>query len=324
MTASPRQARARESVRIETYAPERKQAWDAFVAGAKNGSFLFFRDYMEYHADRFPDRSLVMTRDDKILAVVPGNAHGVTYITHGGLTFGGLVSDGRMRTPLMLDVFTGLRESLAEAGFEKLVYKAVPHIYHRHPAEEDLYALSRNGAKLVRRDASSAIDNRDRLAFSKGRRWGVKQARRHGVTVQESTDFETFMRIEERLLREKYGARPTHSPGELDMLATRFPESIRLFAAYHGEKMVAGVVVYSSDVVAHAQYIAATDEGKDVSALDLVLEHVITREFADRRYFDFGISTEDEGRFLNIPLIENKEGFGARTVVYDFYEVDLR
>ena len=39
--------------------------------------------------------------------------------------------------------------------------------------------------------------------------------------------------------------------------------------------------------------------------------------------FDFGISTEQGGRYLNEGLIFQKEGFGARTVVYDTYELNI-
>ena len=45
--------------------------------------------------------------------------------------------------------------------------------------------------------------------------------------------------------------------------------------------------------------------------------------YADRRYFSFGISTEQAGQYLNEGLIAQKEGFGARTVVHDFYEWNL-
>jgi lipid II:glycine glycyltransferase (peptidoglycan interpeptide bridge formation enzyme) len=38
---------------------------------------------------------------------------------------------------------------------------------------------------------------------------------------------------------------------------------------------------------------------------------------------DFGISTELDGRQLNAGLIDYKEGFGARAVNYDFYEMPV-
>jgi hypothetical protein len=84
------------------------------------------------------------------------------------------------------------------------------------------------------------------------------------------------------------------------------------------------VIIYESCQVAHAQYIGTTSEGRKVGALDLIMSYLINDYYAQKKYFDFGISTEDDGRYLNTGLIENKQGFGARAVVYDFYEIDMQ
>ena len=44
---------------IVKYNHNMKAEWDAFVKTSKNGTFLFMRDYMEYHNDRFIDYSLL-------------------------------------------------------------------------------------------------------------------------------------------------------------------------------------------------------------------------------------------------------------------------
>lgn len=311
-------------IEVAPYEPGRKREWDDFVGGARAGVFLFRRDYMDYHADRFPDASLMFTGEGgRPVALLPATRRGEVLASHAGLTFGGIISDAGMKIGPMLEVFDAMAGHLRAAGVAKVIYKAVPHIYHRVPAEEDLYALFRHGARLFRRDLSSAVDARARLPFSKGRRYAAKLARKGGLEVRPSDDFETFMAIEERVLGAKYDTRPVHTAAELRMLAGRFPGEIRLFAAYRGAQMLAGVVVYESECVAHAQYIAADEEGKRAGALDLVLEQLINEEYAGKRYFDFGISTEDAGRYLNAGLAENKQGFGARAVVYDFYEMDL-
>jgi hypothetical protein len=312
-------------VRVVKYQAQDKRPWDNFVDAAKNGVFLFQRDYMEYHADRFPDASLVCFDDDeKLVALLPATPSGDGVLSsHGGLTFGGVVSAESMKVGLMLEIFDAMLAHLRAAGFARLAYKAVPHIYHRVPAEEDLYALFRNGARLVRRDVSSTIDARARLPFSKGRRYQIKHALKNGVEVARSFDFETFMAIEERVLKERHGLRPVHTAAELMKLAGRFPENIKLFAATRAGEMLAGVVVYESENVAHAQYIGATDEGKATGAPDLVINLLINEYYKGKRFFDFGISTEDGGRYLNSGLVKNKEAFGGRAVAYDFYEIDL-
>jgi hypothetical protein len=311
-------------IKVVGYGPERKQEWDTFIKQSKNGIFLFHRDYVEYHADRFPDASLMFYEEnERLVALIPATIRDGKLSSHAGLTFGGVVSDNSMKASAMLEVFDAMCANLQERGLKGLVYKAVPHIYHRLPAEEDLYALYRHGARLVRRDISSAIHLDEKLSFSKGRKWAIKQAQKHNVEVRESDDFKSFMRIEERMLGEKHEVRPVHTAAEIQMLAGRFPENIKLFCAFGNGEMLAGVVVYVGQTVAHAQYIAANDEGKQKGALDLILDYLINDHCRDKKYFDFGISTEDDGRYLNSGLIENKQSFGARAIVHDFYQVDL-
>jgi hypothetical protein len=312
------------TIKVIDYDPERKSTWDGFVARAKNGIFLFHRDYIEYHADRFPDASLMFYgHEGQLVALMPATIRDGMLSSHAGLTFGGVVSDNSMKASLMLEVFDAMRANLIERGLKGLVYKALPHIYHRLPAEEDLYALYRIDAKLVRRDISSAILLTDKLSFSKGRKWALKQAEKHGLEVRKSDDFGAFMAIEEQVLGQKHDLRPVHTAEEIQMLAGRFPDNIKLFSAYYDTEMLAGVVMYESDNVAHAQYMAANDDGKRKGALDVVLDYLINDYYRDKKYFDFGISTEDDGRYLNSGLIENKQSFGARAIVHDFYEISL-
>jgi Acetyltransferase (GNAT) domain len=309
-------------VLVERYSAARNAEWNAFVASARNGVFLFDRGYMEYHAERFTDHSLLFLEEGRIVALLPASERDGGLVSHGGLTFGGVLTGRRMTTSTMLAVFGALRVHLAEQGLSGVRYKAVPHIYHDVPAEEDLYALFINNARLVRRDVSSTILLADRVLVTKGRKSSVGAARKQGLVVARSHDFEGFMVVEEAHLAKRYGVKPVHSGAELAMLASRFPDAIKLFVAMRGAEIMGGIVVYESRQVAHAQYIASTDDGKLAGALDLVMDHLLNIEYPGKRYFDFGISTEQEGRVLNTGLVSYKESYGARATLYDVYELD--
>jgi hypothetical protein len=278
---------------------------------------------MEYHSDRFADHSLLFFDGDRLIALIPANVKEHVLISHGGLTFGGIVSDAGMRMSLMLDVFDSLTVFLGKLGISRIIYKAIPHIYHRIPGEEDLYALFRQGARLIRRDVSSTIDRRQKMPLSKGRKWAIKQARKNGLCVKRSQDFETFMAIEEHVLTTRHGVRPAHTAQEIALLASRFPDNIQLFGAYREDRMLGGAILYESQNVAHVQYMCASDEGRECGALDMTLDFLINERCVEKPYFDFGISTENEGLYLNPGLTENKESFGARTTVYDFYSLEI-
>lgn len=308
---------------VTKYEREYKTLWDEFIRKSKNGTFLLNRDYMEYHSDRFIDHSLLFFQGEKLVSVMPANVEGETLFSHGGLTYGGVISDDKMRTPLMIEIFEALKEYLLNIQINRIIYKVVPHIYHTIPAEEDLYALFRNNAKLIRRDVSSTIKLKKKIAYSKGRKWCVQKGRKNNLVIRRNNDFHSFMNLVKRNLREKYGILPTHSASEIQILAERFPDNLKLYAIEVGDHIIAGVLIYESKNVAHAQYIASSDEGKNAGAPDLLIDYLVNAYSERMEYFDFGISTERGGKHLNEGLIQNKESFGARAVVYDTYEIDL-
>ena len=211
------------------------------MAASKNGTFLFDRNYMDYHSDRFDDHSLMVFLNRRLFALLPGNRCGDTFISHQGLTYGGFVIDGRATAVTVGEAFACINDYLRSEGFRKVVYKPVPHIYHRYPADEDLYALFVTcRARLVERDASSTLLLSRRPKFAESRLSGVRKARRYGVTVGESTDVEVFWHILTASLHDRYGAKPVHTVDEMRLLKERFPEQIRLYMAFLDDKPVGG------------------------------------------------------------------------------------
>jgi hypothetical protein len=309
-------------MRVEPYGSQHKRIWDDMIADSRNGVFLFFRDYMEYHSDRFQDASLLFFDEHNLLAVLPANRNGNQVISHGGLTFGGVISRYNLGASAMLELFDVLRGWLREQGVSTLQYKPVPHIYHRMPAEEDLYALFRSGARLVRRDLSSTLDMTCRSPMQHGRQGQLKRGKRTFV-VRESRDYGSFMDLVSSVVTTKYNVRPTHTKQGMELLSGRFPRNIHLFGAYRGEQLCAGVLIYESTNVAHVRYIAGAEEAKREGAMECIFDELVARRYASIRYFDWGISTEQAGRWLNPGLVQNKESYGARAVVYDLYELDM-
>jgi hypothetical protein len=299
--------------------------WNAFVRASKNGTFLFDRGYMEYHADRFEDASLVAFEGEaeaNLVALLPASRTGDRVVSHGGLTYGGWVSDARMTTPAMLGLFDRLRGYLSAEGVTTLTYKAVPRCYHRLPADEDLYGLYVAGARLTRQDVTSVIDLKAELAWSKGRKHALSKARSRGVEVALSGDFADFVDCLAGVLA-AHGARPVHSAEELARLAGRFPEHIRLYAAAVEGRPIAYVLVFDCGQTVHTQYMAARDEGRAWGGLEAIISRLQRHDYADRTYLSFGISTEQDGRVLNEGLIAQKEMFGARPMVCPFFELAI-
>ena len=308
---------------VTPYTSGARGAWDDFVRGSRNGVFLFERAYMDYHADRFDDASLMVADGDELIALLPAHRVGDEWVSHGGLSFGGLVMHGRSGAQDVLATFDALVAWLRERGATKLTYKPIPHLYHRQPSEDDLYALHRLGARTMRMDLSTTIDLARRPPLAKGRRHALSKARRAGIEVRAGDDHAAFWALLDRVLDERHGVSPTHRVDEIRLLADRF-DRIALYGAYAGAELLAGAVVYRYDGVLHTQYLAASPAGRERGALDAVIAHLIAHACDGQRWFNFGISSYEQGRQLNAGLAAQKEMFGGRSTIVQTLELDLR
>lgn len=311
---------------IERYSPEVREQWDAFIRGSKNGTFLFLRDYMDYHADRFRDYSL-MARNEKgkIVAVLPANADGAILKSHAGLTFGGWIGCYKDFDVIsLLEIQNQTNKILSDNGFKELHYKPVPYIYSRYPAQEDLYMLFRYNAIRAVSQVSMAVDLQSDAGPDTAMRRKARQAVKDGLEFGESDDLASFWTILSELLATRYNVQPVHTLEEILLLKNRFPENIRLFSVFRGGKILGGTVLYISGEVLHAQYIASGPEGKQLNALPLLFSSLIEKgRLEGYRWFDFGTCNEDGGLYLNQGLARQKISFGGRAVIYDTYIMQI-
>lgn len=312
-------------INIKQYKNLDRDDWNCFIKKAKNSHFMFYREYMEYHSNRFEDLSLLVYNEkNKLVAVFPANRTGNVIHSHQGLTFGGLIMGYSLHAEKVLKIFEHIINFYKAYKIEKIIYKAIPYIYHLYPAEEDIYALFRLSAKLIRRDISSAIYLNKKLNFTESRKSSIRKAKKGGVIVSESTDFKQYWRLLESVTYLRHGVKPVHRLEEFVLLAKLFPNNIKLFIANSSSQdLLAGAVLYVNHNVVHTQYLATSELGRSLGALDLVIDNLISI-YHDSTIFDFGISTECQGNVLNNNLIFQKEGFGGRGIVHDFYEINLR
>lgn len=316
-------------LQISLYSKRNAIEWDEAVARCPMATFLHTRRYLAYHGDRFQDVSLLLKDEkQKILglfpaAVDPTDEHRV--VSHPGLTFGGLAHAGELYGERIIEALENLRRYYASQGFATLRYKAVPYIYHQAPSGDDLYGLFRLGAKRFRCDLSCAIDLRNRCRPSSRRRRCLKKALRLGVEVLEGDEFidELWQVVEENLQR-KLAGKPVHSRAEIRYLHSLFPENICFLIGRIRGQTVAGLTLFSTQSVMKAQYIASSEVGSDVCALDAVLQHAIEKAGREgHNYFDFGTSNRNDGQHLSASLYQFKSEFGAGGVAHEFYDINL-
>ena len=316
-----------ELVELKPYDSACASEWDAFVDRAKNGTFLYKRDYMEYHADRFTDCSLMFYKRGELIGQLPASwdAARRRVTSHGGLTYGNLMLSVRATTVDAYNMMSCAASWFAHhLGAETWIYKPMPYIYSGVPSDEDLYALFRMEGRVVGRSVASVISGEHRVPMRTLRKRCVAKSRKSGLVYEESTAWGEYWPMLREVLQSRHNAIPVHTLEEMEILASRFPENIRLFVARQEGAVVAGAVVYETEQVAKTQYLAVSDEGAKCHALDGLIAYLAEERYADKCYIDLGTSMDPTTLQLNEGLIFQKEGFGARAVVYDTYELKLK
>lgn len=307
---------------VKKYTAEDKALWQAFLQVSKNSTFLFERDFMEYHADRFNDYSLLVFKKNKVVGLLPANILGNTIYSHQGLTYGGLILHKKTKLKEASEIFSCILQFLNENGIEKLQLKMLPTIYSTLSSDEMEYLLFITSAERIRTDVLSVIDNQNALKIAPNRLEGKKKAERNKLRIIEENDFKPFWeKILIPNLASRHQALPVHSLEEITQLATHFPKNIIQFNVYNGNEIVGGATIFETETVAHVQYISANEDKQTLGTLDFLFEFLITQRFQKKRFFDFGTSNENQGKNVNEGLLYWKECFGARTVAQSFYEV---
>jgi Acetyltransferase (GNAT) domain len=316
-------------ITLVPYTEADSDIWDEYIATAPMVTLLHTRRYLAYHADRFQDVSLLI-KDEKdnivglfLAALDPNDSSRV--VSHPGITYGGLLHQGSLRGEKMIDSWKLIKQYYASQGLKQLVYKAIPSIYFQTPAFDDLYALFRLGALRYRCDLSCSIDLEHRLQPSKRRQRALKKAHQKNVTIKEGFEFiSSFWEVLIANLAEKHNLTPVHTIEEILHLKSLFPENIQLIVAFVQDKVEAGVILFDTPNVSHAQYIGSSIIGYEVSALESVFEFCINISSEQKkRYFNFGISTEQEGQHLNHGLYQFKSEFGGGGIIQEFYQLQL-
>jgi len=319
----------KEIYSIREYNSDFFNEWNSLVEKSSASTFQHSRSFLDYHGKRFVERSLVIFEGEKLVAVFPAasiKGRDNEIISHAGAAYSGLVFDDSLYGEEIITIYRKIIHHYKEIGMERLIIKLVPEIYRRVTVQDELYALWRLGFELSRVDLSATINLSNRLKVSSQRKRSLKKAKAADLVIDQSFDnIDRFYCILEENLKGKHSAIPTHTINELHDLNKRLPNTIRLSCVKNSEGIViAGVLIFVVNNVCHCQYIASSDYGYEVNALDFLFENEISSAVGSGfSYFSFGISNEQEGKVLNQSLYRFKRQFGAGSIAHQFFKVDL-
>jgi len=313
-------------ITIRIYNETDFEAWNKLVSESKNGTFLFDRNFMDYHKHKFQDFSLMIHNEkNKLIAILPAHRIGDELYSHLGLTYGGIIIKKDLRLTVFFEVFLEILTFLFKEGIYFLHWKEVPYFYHSYPSDEWKYLAFVTEAELYRRDMCSVINLKEQFDFSKTVVRYAKNVGKQGFIYRKSEEWDVFWK--EILVPELdfyHHVLPAHNLEEIFYLSSKFRDNIHLYTVYSGNEMVGGTVLFIDKNVVHCQYISVKSKFREKKVLDFLFYKLIKEDFKDYDYFDFGISNEENGRKTNMGLLYWKEGFGARGVSQDFYKISTK
>ena len=309
---------------IKTYNDSYKVEWNNFVDISKNSTFLFKREFMDYHAEKFEDFSLLIFYNSDLIALFPCNIRDGEVYSHEGLSYGGVIVKTDLKFLKYLELFTHLLKYFDEKSIKKLYIKQIPSIYNSNFNGELDYLSFVTGAKIYRRDIISVIDMQNENKISKDRIQGYKRGVKNKLEIKETDDLDDFWNsILIPTLSNRHSVNPVHSLRDIKKLKRVFNNNIKQFNVYHEDQLVAGTTIFLTKNVAHVQYIGSNSEKNSLGSLDFLFYNLITEYLSDFKYFDFGNSHEQQGMKINKGLNYWKEGYGARSLTHDFYEINI-
>ena len=310
---------------IRPYQESDYELWNTFVSAAKNATFLFHRDFMEYHKERFEDFSLLVFDKVKLVAVLPANRVDNKVYSHQGLTYGGLVYASKLKIEKIEVILDLLFDFFKSKRIEHFYLHPIPSFYLGQGNAAIDFFLMKRGAQLYRKEMNMVAHLHQEIPISKSKLKHFRRTEVLGLRVVEETNFQPFWeKILEPRLAEKYDAKPVHSLAEIQLLHERFPKNIKQFSAYLEDKIVAGITIFEFENGVKSQYGATSKKGEKYRALDFLFISLLdVFQKRGKHFFDMGIVNDSGEKGFHSGLLQQKEELGCTVWNQDFYKIKL-
>ena len=314
-------------IRIEKYGIEKFEQWDEFVENSVNGTIFHTRRFINYHPDdKFEDHSLMFFEKDKLLALFPAviiekNVNKVLK-SHPGTSYGGLV----FKKNLPLDKTFGIINKLENYAFKndakQIEFRNSPKIYYSYPVDQYDFALVRKNYLREDEELSTYYylpdltgrEDMDILTdFSSNTRRNIKRAFKNNLIfteIRSKKEISCFWDLLKTNLK-KHNTEPVHSKEEINWLVDELKNEVNIYGVYKDTKLAAGLMVLRiNKLAAHIFYSVIDYDLQETRALNLCVFSLMKKLATDGfKYLNYGISTEDGGKYINKGLFKFKEGF---------------
>jgi len=297
-------------MQVVSYHSDYKNQWNQFMTESINGTFLFHRDFMEYHNDRFTDASLMIYHKNELIACVPANKKEDRFYSHQGLTYGGFVFKSAIDQKSINAVITNVISHL-DTHYKSAEFRWQPAFYDPNQ-ELVMEVLSELGFHNQSKFNNLHIHLQEDIAISAKKTAGYRNGKFDNLKLEINHDFKPFWnQILIPQLQTRHDASPVHSEPEMELLASRFPKNIKQYLVCNADEILAGVTFFIKDKIVKSQYAAASPKGLKIGALDyLYIEAIKQFKNAGYHYLDLGHVNHPDGT-INRGLQRFKEELGG-------------
>ncbi|WP_338790195.1 hypothetical protein [Bernardetia sp. MNP-M8] len=352
---------------------ENNKEWNSFIRTNSEGHFFFETDYLFYHKERFEDFSLMIydrkkelicvlpacceiTKKSPAVVGIPTNDNNQKILhSHKGLTFGGFIFKDNLSFLEKRKIVFSCFEFLKKNEFTDLIIKPLPSYFFIdkdesiHRILNDNFNSNEIESKILRVEANSVItlpksevdyQEINYKNYSTRKKRNLKKAYQSNLRIEKTELATDFWNILEDNLKTRHNLLPVHSVDEIQLLKDKFPNNILFSLAKNStNEIVACSVSFVYQSTIHLQYMSATKKGKEICALDFLINHLIENHVI---HFDKIIKTSPTGSFdflslgvseirnntenkdsINEGLFKWKEEFGAKAFSHFVYQIKL-
>tara|TARA_A100001011_G_C14296805_1_gene838804 strand:+ start:704 stop:1636 length:933 start_codon:yes stop_codon:yes gene_type:complete len=309
-------------IEIKLFDDSCKNEWDEFIENSNVTSFLLKRDFIEYHKENYEENSLMVYKNEKLIYIIPACKIEKTFSSFHFLTYGGIILSNDSYK--FLDIEQSFREVIdyvkTTLNLKNITIKRIPFIYYKKPNEDDLYLMFKNDFKLIGRQLSSTFNLND-FNIPNKKKYNYRKCINNGIELIECLDSKNLIDIMSYNLK-KYKKKPVHNYNQLNYLKSKFPNNIMFYEAKLNSEPLGGCIIFKVNRCIHIQYLCSTDLGRKKRVVDFIVNELV-KIYSDYEFLDYGISTENNGEFLNYTLLNAKRELGFDSICYDIYNKEL-
>lgn len=310
-----------QNLTVKKYQSKDCSVWNEFVLKNKVATFLFDRDFMEYHSDRFQDFSLMVYKEDELIAIMPANIKDSVLYSHQGLTYGGLIMEKTYDTSVLIAIYEVLIAFLNQHDIKTLKIKSLPEFYDHTVKNSNKLLTDNFNATVYQRHKVLAIDFSVPFTIHKSKLKNYRKNQSTGFMIQDDNRFDIFWNhVLIPRLKLKHNTKPVHTLEEIELLHHRFPNQIKQYNIFLNDEILAGITIFDKGNIVKSQYGATTERGEKTRALEYLFIY-LTYKYKDegKRFFSMGTVSDNSNKLgYNPGLLRQKEELGCQMYAQEF------